>query len=450
MPLFSQPSSSAASKGSGQGGANDMREDSLLLQIRNDINQMVKIPTNSASSSSRSGRSRSRKRRQQRRRSNSWDTSSTFSSPLEEQSSISSTPSSSPSIKSRKSKKQDDNKKQSAFPSHDADDIHGENATTKNRLFSNPTVKSSLERILYLWSIKMKNTSSADAAAEGKYYRSTIMFSNTSPTSRYIPGMVDIVYPLYLTILHGYVWDTHVSTSLQNDDSESDDSDDDSIGGFRHKSSKIGKLSGKSKSEKNRDDLLVRENSFLKRLRLKEEEQGMREEKGDDDDDGDGNDGEDKISSLPNIDHKKQSDVLEDEVRQSKLKFCQELSIGKGIDQIPEEIMDEIEADTFWCLENMMNAIQDFRYNDAFFEKHSTTGGLSSGNKFQLCNKDGLQKMIILTEKVTQRVDPTLYRHLKDKGVEFQWFVFRWINTLQVRSMNEKCITRLWDTCEFI
>ena len=53
MPLFSQPSS-AGSKGaaSSLGSANNTREDSLLLQIRHDINQMVKIPTNSASSRS--------------------------------------------------------------------------------------------------------------------------------------------------------------------------------------------------------------------------------------------------------------------------------------------------------------------------------------------------------------------------------------------------------------
>jgi hypothetical protein len=92
----------------------------------------------------------------------------------------------------------------------------------------------------------------------------------------------------------------------------------------------------------------------------------------------------------------------------------------------------------------MMNAIQDYRYNDAFFPKKSSS---SSNKKFKLNSSDGLQKMIILTEKVIQRVDPVLHTHLKSKGVEFQWFVFRWMNTLQVRTMNEKCIIRLWDTC---
>eukprot|EP00551_Chaetoceros_affinis_P009842 CAMPEP_0203685202 /NCGR_PEP_ID=MMETSP0090-20130426/48425_1 /ASSEMBLY_ACC=CAM_ASM_001088 /TAXON_ID=426623 /ORGANISM="Chaetoceros affinis, Strain CCMP159" /LENGTH=613 /DNA_ID=CAMNT_0050554389 /DNA_START=144 /DNA_END=1982 /DNA_ORIENTATION=+ len=441
MPLFSQPNtpgSKGSTTASHQGSSiNTTREDSLLLQIRHDINQMVKIPTSSASSRGRRqkqtisrGKSKSkllssspRTTFSTRRKINLVEQQKIKSAVRRLSSSSSADESSSSSSSSTKSR----NKKRSAFPSHYDDDIHGESATTTNRLFSNPIVKGSLERILYLWSIRMKNTNGSEKrhhklqSEEEKYYRSTMTFSNTSSTSRYIPGMVDIVYPLYLTILHGYVWDTHISTTLDNGDSNQNDDSDSDTGGHDNSNSAstsmIGKLMGKSRNKNMIDDTLFHENSFLKRLRLKEEEEDKKEDEEDD--------GGDKMASLPNNNHR--SDVLEDEVRQSKIKFCEELSIGKGIDQIPEEIMEEVEADTFWCLENMMNAIQDFRYNDSFFAKYSTAGTSSSfSSKFKLRNKDGLQKMIILTERVVQRVDPTLYRHLKEKGVEFQWFIFRW------------------------
>ncbi len=364
MPLFSQPSSTSTEKKSAT------REDSLLIQIRHDINKMVKIPTSSSSSSSALNRPISKlflfKRsssKNDRFSTNRTKTTSNHGSTL----------------------------------SPYDDNIHGNSTTTTNRLFANPLVKSSLERILYLWSIRVKkDDKKRENNDDDLRSDDVVMFSNTSSTSRYIPGMVDLVYPLYLIILHGYVWDTHISTTL---DSDSDDCEV--------------------------SDYTIGKNNVMT------DELGMKDE---------------LLDELSEIDEKSnlhQSEVLEKEARESKLKFCQELSKGIGIDRIPEEIMDEIECDTFWCLEHMMNAIQDFRYNDAFFPKSQST----SSKKFELNEGDGLQRMIVLTEKVLQRVDPKLHSHLKSKGVEFQWFCFRWMNTLHVRTMNEECVIRFWDTC---
>lgn len=240
--------------------------------------------------------------------------------------------------------------------------------------------------------------------------------------------MVDLVYPLYLINLYGFIWQTHVSTSMHTDGVTNESEVDVEI-------DRTG-LKDLEKIKAKQD-----ENNFLTKLGMKLEfEDEYIKDNGDK-----GHENEPESSDTF------QSEVLEQEAREAKLALCKDFSIGKGIDLIPEEIMDEIEADTFWCLENMMNAIQDYRYNDAFFEKVSTTSTKktesSKKSRFKLREKDGLQKMIVLTEKVIQRVDPVLSAHLKSKGVEFQWFTFRWMNTLHVRSMNEKCIIRLWDTC---
>ena len=381
MPLFSQPSTTPKQK------KNTTREDSLLLQIRHDINQMVKIPVSSSRRKSSSSKWRAKSRDQRQATKNR--TGKTLLGYLHMTKRL---------IKNK-------NNNNFTFPSHHEDDMHENNTTTTNRLFANSAVKSSLERILYLWSIRIKSQKHQHHGNETRNATGT-MLSNTSTASRYIPGMVDIVYPLYLSILHGYVWDTHLSTTLDNIDDENE-----------------------SSSSCHED--INEQTHFLTKLGRKEDDQ-------DEDEYDEDNDEEEKSSHH-------QSEVLENEARLSKIKYCRDLSIGKGIDQIPEEIMDEVEADTFWCLENMMNAIQDYRYNDAFFSKNSSSS--STSEKFKHRNADGLQSMIVLTEKVLERVDPVLHSHLKSKGVEFQWFTFRWMNTLHVRTMNERCVIRLWDTC---
>lgn len=280
--------------------ANSKREDSLLIQIRRDLNKMVSIPTNSQSKTS------------------------------------------------------------------DLTDFHGENATTTNRLFVNVKIKASLERILYLWSVRIKDE------------------SPTPYCSRYVPGMVDIVCPLYVSFLQGsLLWDTHISSTKDapSNGKEHDDS------------------------------------PFISRLR----QFSMNE-----------------YEEFPEI-HNVDSNVLEDEERREKIKKWDDLSKGIEVDMIPDEILEEIEADTYWCIENFMNAIQDYRYNFAFVTKRN----------IDIVGKDteGLQRMIILMEKVLERTDPSLHVHLKSKGVEYQWFAFQWMNTLLVRELNEKCILRLWDTC---
>lgn len=219
-------------------------------------------------------------------------------------------------------------------------EINGSSKTTKNRLFSNSLIKASLERIIYLWSTRIAD--------------------DPSPyPSRYIPEIVDIIYPLYLTNLHGYIWDNHVSTTV--DKTKVVTGDD------RKSLSSIRRIS-MTANDLNLDYF------DLDEVKLS--------------------------SSEPTI--------YEDEDRQSRIRLCEKLAIGVGIDAIPEEILEEVEADTYWCLENFMIAVQDYRYNHAFSGDPLTTSKQTT---------HGMQRNIALMEKVVQRVDPALYKHLKSKGV---------------------------------
>ncbi len=320
LPLFSQPHSQDK-----KDACTKTRLDTLLLQIRYDIDQMVSVPTSSSAALKSSKRLE----------------------PTDEP----------PSVR----------------------DYNGKSATTKNRTFSNKLVKESLERIIYLWSIRV-NEKGSDSSAY---------------SSRYVTGLVDIVYPLYLSNLHGYIWETHLQTSS------------------RTRAPSKGENINKSDSGK----------STLRFIN---------------------NDDVSDVEIEDDATTAQQNKIYEDEDRNMRIERCQNLTIGLGINDIPEEILEEVEADTYWCLENLMSAIQDFRQNDAFAQPKNES---SSVGKQKKTSQKGLQDMLILIEKVTERKDPELHKHLKKLKIEYLWFAFRWLNSLHVRDMNEACILRLWDTC---
>jgi len=304
------------------------REDSLLLQIRNDINTMVDIPIES----------------------------------------------------------QSQQKKGSKSAVASLGNFQTATCTTTNRSFANARVKSSLERILYLWSVR----------------RSRSNRRSTSTSIRYVPGMIDIVYPLYLTFLQGYVWETHSSSC--NEEEEEDT------------------IEQKCGISLNDNEVL---HGMLKKL------------------EGDPHFDIKRFFQDTNTqDIETRSDVLGNENRNLKTARCEELCLGKGLDSFSDEIFEEIEADTYWCLDNLMTAIQDYRYDNVFSSSPSNNNIPS--------NAKGLQSMILLLDEIVNRVDPILHAHLKSNGVEFLWFAFRWMNSLLVRDLNDKCILRLWDTylCE--
>ena len=342
LPLFSQPS-----KGSDTDITISSREDYLLQQIRNDIYNMVDIPIGSSTKSVQKSPSRYNWRNK----------------PLPV------------NIK----------------------DMNGSQKTTRNRLFSNALVKASLERILYLWSIRMEEEEEDAKPA-----------TNTEYTTRYNSNMVDFVYPLYWINIQGYIWDSHISTFTQDVEPKrsTPNLSQQTLGDVRQHSLKF---------RYENDDIDYEYISSLKHS-----------------------------FELDDVEMEQEPNThLEEEERLMKLQKMHELALGIGIETIPEEILEEIEADTYWLLENFMTAIHDYRTNHAFQGMD-----LMDPNAVRPKKKiSGLQNMVILIEKVTQRVDLDLYKFLKSYGVEYIWFTYRWLNSIHVRDMNEKCILRLWDTC---
>lgn len=91
---------------------------------------------------------------------------------------------------------------------------------------------------------------------------------------------------------------------------------------------------------------------------------------------------------------------------------------------IPEEILNEVEADTYWCFTKMMDRIQT-NYTH---------------------NQPGLTKMINNMETIIKLVDVDLSNQLNKFDISFMQFSFRWMNCYLMREFSIKLIVRLWDT----
>lgn len=54
--------------------------------------------------------------------------------------------------------------------------------------------------------------------------------------------------------------------------------------------------------------------------------------------------------------------------------------------------------------------------------------------------------MVLRLEELVNRIDADLCSHLRNTGIEFMQFAFKWMNCLLLREFNLKCVIRLWDT----
>jgi hypothetical protein len=97
---------------------------------------------------------------------------------------------------------------------------------------------------------------------------------------------------------------------------------------------------------------------------------------------------------------------------------------GEVMNQLSNEQLDELEADIYWCLTNLLSSIQDHYTSD----------------------QPGVQRMVARLEELVNRIDADLCRHLRDTGIEFLQFSFKWMNCLLLREFPLKCVFRLWDT----
>ena len=97
---------------------------------------------------------------------------------------------------------------------------------------------------------------------------------------------------------------------------------------------------------------------------------------------------------------------------------------GHVMNHLSQERLDELEADVYWCLTNLLSGIQDHYTSD----------------------QPGVQRMVMRLEELVQRIDADLCLHLSEMGVQFLQFSFRWMNCLLLREFELPCVVRLWDT----
>ncbi|XP_052252808.1 TBC1 domain family member 22A-like isoform X1 [Dreissena polymorpha] len=95
-----------------------------------------------------------------------------------------------------------------------------------------------------------------------------------------------------------------------------------------------------------------------------------------------------------------------------------------NLTELPEETLNIIEADTFWCTSKLLDGIQD---NYTFAQP-------------------GIQLKVLALKELVERIDIPLHRHLEEQCVEYLQFAFRWMNNLLMREIPLRCSIRLWDT----
>jgi len=94
------------------------------------------------------------------------------------------------------------------------------------------------------------------------------------------------------------------------------------------------------------------------------------------------------------------------------------------ISHISEEDIDNIEADSYWCVTAFIDGIQDL------FTEY----------------QPGIQEMMIRLQEILYKVDKQLCEHLDSLKVLFVQFAFRWMNCLLMREIPIKATLRLLDT----
>ncbi|KAJ8660970.1 hypothetical protein O0I10_003192 [Lichtheimia ornata] len=97
---------------------------------------------------------------------------------------------------------------------------------------------------------------------------------------------------------------------------------------------------------------------------------------------------------------------------------------GYNVSKLDPEVLNVIEADSFWCLSKLLDGIQD---NYTFAQP-------------------GIQRQVAILKDLATRIDSRLTTHLQDEGVEFIQFAFRWMNCLLMRELPLRCTVRMWDT----
>lgn len=93
-------------------------------------------------------------------------------------------------------------------------------------------------------------------------------------------------------------------------------------------------------------------------------------------------------------------------------------------DQLNEEMLLQVEADCYWCLCKLVEAIQD----------HYTYA------------QPGIQRTVFLIHEIVRSAAPSLAQRLEEESIDFIQFAWRWVNCLLIREVPFELSFRLWDT----
>jgi len=94
------------------------------------------------------------------------------------------------------------------------------------------------------------------------------------------------------------------------------------------------------------------------------------------------------------------------------------------VSKVSAEILEQVEADTYWCITKLLDNIQDH----------------------YIFSQPGLQRMTFRLQALVERHDPSLHRHFEEEGLQYVQFAFRWMNCLLMRELSLDAIIRIWDT----
>ena len=106
--------------------------------------------------------------------------------------------------------------------------------------------------------------------------------------------------------------------------------------------------------------------------------------------------------------------------------YITDSNIERGMDpgQLPKQVLDAVEADTFWCLSKLLDGIQD-NY---------------------IVAQPGIHRQVTALRDLTARIDERLAKHFESENVEYMQFSFRWMNCLLMRELSMRSVIRMWDT----
>mmetsp|Transcript_12651 Transcript_12651/g.27372 ORF Transcript_12651/g.27372 Transcript_12651/m.27372 type:complete len:433 (+) Transcript_12651:156-1454(+) len=93
-------------------------------------------------------------------------------------------------------------------------------------------------------------------------------------------------------------------------------------------------------------------------------------------------------------------------------------------EQLSEEMMLQVEADCYWCLCKLVEAIQD----------HYTYA------------QPGIQRTVFQIKEAVHTIKERLVGRLDEHGIDFIQFAWRWVNCLLIREVPFELSFRLWDT----